>query len=135
LGLGNSMEKNMFLPEPHTDFIFSIIGEEIGFIGILFILTLFLLFFQRGIRIAKNCSDPYGVLLALGISFSIILYSFVNAAVVANVIPVTGLSMPLISYGGSGLVINLASIGILLNISQAKRSILRQNEWKPKLHG
>ena len=135
LGLGNSMEKNMFLPESHTDFIFSIIGEEIGFIGILFILTLFLLFFQRGIRIAKDCSDPYGVLLALGISFSIILYSFVNAAVVANVIPVTGLSMPLISYGGSGLIINLASIGILLNISQAKRSVLRQNEWKLKLYG
>ena len=135
LGLGNSLEKNMFLPEPHTDFIFSIIGEEMGFVGTLFILTLFLLVFQRGIRIAKKCTDPFGVMLAVGISFSFILYAFVNAAVVTNVFPVTGLPMPLISYGGSGMVINLASMGILLNISQAKRSISHRNDWKPKLYG
>lgn len=135
LGLGNSLEKNMFLPEPHTDFIFSIIGEEIGFVGTFFILTLFLLVFQRGIRIAKECTDPFGVMLAVGISFSFILYAFVNAAVVTNVFPVTGLPMPLISYGGSGMVINLASMGILLNISQAKRSISHRNDWKPKLYG
>ncbi len=135
LGLGNSLEKNMFLPEPHTDFIFSIIGEEMGFVGTLFILTLFLLVFQRGIRIAKECTDPFGVMLAVGISFSFILYAFVNAAVVTNVFPVTGLPMPLISYGGSGMVINLASMGILLNISQAKRSISHRNDWKPKLYG
>ena len=135
LGLGNSLEKNMFLPEPHTDFIFSIIGEEMGFVGTLFILTLFLLVFQRGIRIAKECTDPFGVMLAVGISFSFILYAFVNAAVVTNVFPVTGLPMPPISYGGSGMVINLASMGILLNISQAKRSISHSNDWKPKLYG
>jgi len=135
LGLGNSLEKNMFLPEPHTDFIFSIIGEEMGFVGTLFILTLFLMVFQRGIRIAKECTDPFGVMLAVGISFSFILYAFVNAAVVTNVFPVTGLPMPLISYGGSGMVINLASMGILLNISQAKRSISHRNDWKPKLYG
>ena len=135
LGLGNSLEKNMFLPEPHTDFIFSIIGEEMGFVGTLFILTLFLLVFQRGIRIAKECTDPFGVMLAVGISFSFILYAFVNAAVVTNVFPVTGLPMPLISYGGSGMVTNLASMGILLNISQAKRSISYSNDWKPKLYG
>ena len=135
LGLGNSLEKNMFLPEPHTDFIFSIIGEEMGFVGTLFILTLFLLVFQRGIRIAKECTDPFGVMLAVGISFSFILYAFVNAAVVTNVFPVTGLPMPLISYGGSGMVINLASMGILLNISQEKRSISHSNDWKPKLYG
>ena len=135
LGLGNSLEKNMFLPEPHTDFIFSIIGEEMGFVGTLFILTLFLLVFQRGIRIAKECTDPFGVMLAVGISFSFILYAFVNAAVVTNVFPVTGLPMPLISYGGSGMVTNLASMGILLNISQAKRSISHSNDWKPKLYG
>ena len=135
LGLGNSLEKNMFLPEPHTDFIFSIIGEEMGFVGTLFIITLFLLVFQRGIRIAKECTDPFGVMLAVGISFSFILYAFVNAAVVTNVFPVTGLPMPLISYGGSGMVTNLASMGILLNISQAKRSISHSNDWKPKLYG
>ena len=125
----------MFLPEPHTDFIFSIIGEEIGFIGTFFILTLFLLFFQRGIRIAKECTDPFGVMLAVGISFNFILYAFVNAAVVTNVFPVTGLPMPLISYGGSAMVVNLASIGILLNISQAKRSVAHSSDWKPKLYG
>ena len=135
LGLGNSLEKNMFLPEPHTDFIFSIIGEEIGFMGTFFILTLFLLFFQRGIRIAKECTDPFGVMLAVGISFNFILYAFVNAAVVTNVFPVTGLPMPLISYGGSAMVVNLASIGILLNISQAKRSVAHSSDWKPKLYG
>ena len=135
LGLGNSLEKNMFLPEPHTDFIFSIIGEEIGFMGTFFILTLFLLFFQRGIRIAKECTDPFGVMLAVGISFNFILYAFVNAAVVTNVFPVTGLPMPLISYGGSAMVVNLASIGILLNISQEKRSVAHSSDWKPKLYG
>ena len=135
LGLGNSLEKNMFLPEPHTDFIFSIIGEEIGFIGTFFILTLFLLFFQRGIRIAKECTDPFGVMLAVGISFYFILYAFVNAAVVTNVFPVTGLPMPLISYGGSAMVVTLASIGILLNISPAKRSVAHSSDWKPKLYG
>ncbi len=128
LGLGNSMEKNLFLPTPHTDFIFSIIGEEIGFIGAFAVLTLFLFVFQRGIKIAKNCTDPFGMFLALGIAFSFVLYAFINAGVVTNLLPTTGLPMPLISYGGSGLVINLASIGILLNISLKKRpakSVLR----------
>ncbi len=135
LGLGNSMEKNLFLPEPHTDFIFAIIGEELGFIGGIFILTLFLLIFQRGIRIAKQSTDPFGIMLAIGISFSFILYAFVNAAVVTNVFPVTGLPMPLISFGGSSMLINLAGIGILLNISQSKRSIAAKRGWRSMIHG
>lgn len=134
LGLGNSTEKNLFLPTPHTDFIFAIIGEELGLIGAIFILTLFLIIFQRGIRIAKDTTDPFGVLLALGIAFSFIIYAFINAAVVTGIVPTTGLPMPLISYGGSSLVVNLASLGILLNISQAKRSVKHQNGWKPKLY-
>ncbi len=133
MGLGNSMEKNLFLPTPHTDFIFAIIGEEIGLIGTVFILTLFLFIFQRGIKIAKECADPFGVLLAIGISFSFILYAFVNAAVVTGILPVTGLPMPMISYGGSGMVVNFASIGILLNISQSKRSIVHRKGWSPKV--
>ncbi|NOZ04073.1 MAG: cell division protein FtsW [FCB group bacterium] len=133
MGLGNSMEKNLFLPTPHTDFIFAIIGEEIGLIGTVFILTLFLFIFQRGIKIAKECADPFGVMLAIGISFSFILYAFVNAAVVTGIFPVTGLPMPMISYGGSGMVINFASIGILLNISQSKRSIIHRKGWSPKV--
>lgn len=134
LGLGNSMEKNLFLPEPHTDFIFAIIGEELGFVGGVVILTIFLFIFQRGIRIAKRSTDPFGIMLAIGISFSFILYAFVNAAVVTNVFPVTGLPMPLISYGGSGMLINLAGMGILLNISQAKRSVTAKHGWRSMLH-
>ena len=119
-GLGNSIAKNQFLPTPHTDFIFAIIGEEIGLIGALALLTLFLVIFQRGIKIAKDSNDSFGVLLALGLSFSIILYAFVNAAVVTNIFPVTGLPMPLISYGGSNILTSSIGLGILLNISPSK---------------
>lgn len=134
MGLGNSTEKNMFLPTPHTDFIFAIIGEEIGFLGTVAVLTLFLFLFQRGIKIAKETTDPFGVMVALGISFSFILYAFTNVAVVTNLVPTTGLSMPLVSYGGSGLVVNMASLGILLNISQGKRSVSHKKGWSPRLY-
>ena len=132
VGLGGSIEKNHILPTPHTDFIFSIIGEELGFIlGTVPVLTLFLLIFLRGIKISKKCTDPFGVLLAVGISINLILYAYVNAAVVTGLIPVTGLPMPLVSYGGSGMVVNLAMIGILLNISQARRTVGNRNTWSP----
>ena len=133
LGLGNSMEKNLFLPTPHTDFIFAIIGEELGLWGALIVLTIFLLIFQRGIKIAKETNDPFGIMLTVGISFSIIIYAFINVAVVTGLFPVTGLPMPLISHGGSSLVANLACLGILLNISQAKRSVNHISGWSPKL--
>lgn len=123
LGLGNSLEKNFFLPTPYTDFIFAIIGEEIGLLGTVFILTLFIVIFQRGIRIAKECTDPFGMFLSIGLVINIVLYAFINAAVVTNVFPVTGLPMPLISYGGSGMIINFAAFGILLNISQSRKYV------------
>ena len=136
VGLGNSIEKNHFLPTPHTDFIFAIIGEELGFIlGTVPVLTLFLLIFFRGLKVAKECTDPFGVFLAVGISFNFILYAFVNAAVVTGIFPVTGLPMPMVSYGGSGLVINMALIGILLNVSQARRSVGGNRGWSPSLYG
>ena len=136
VGLGNSIEKNHFLPTPHTDFIFAIIGEELGFFfGTIPILTLFLLIFLRGLKIAKTSTDPFAVLLSIGISFNLILYAFINAAVVTGVLPVTGLPMPMISYGGSGMIVNLAMIGILLNISQAKKSIGQKNNWNSFLYG
>ena len=135
LGLGNSLEKNLFLPTPHTDFIFAIIGEELGLLGALFVITLFLFIFQRGIKIAKETTDPFGVMLTVGISFSIIIYAFINVAVVTGIFPVTGLPMPLISHGGSSLVMNLACLGILLNISQAKRSVSHSEGWRPVLNG
>jgi cell division protein FtsW len=129
------MEKNLFLPTPHTDFIFAIIGEELGFIRAILVLVLFVFIFHRGIKIAKQCTDPFGVFLAIGISFNIILYAFTNAAVVTGIFPVTGLPMPMISYGGSGMVINLAMIGILLNISQARRSVSHKKGWSPAYSG
>ncbi|MDP6628401.1 MAG: putative lipid II flippase FtsW [Candidatus Marinimicrobia bacterium] len=135
LGLGNSLEKNLFLPTPHTDFIFAIIGEELGLLGALFVITLFLFIFQRGIKIAKETTDPFGVMLTVGISFSIIIYAFINVAVVTGIFPVTGLPMPLISHGGSSLVMNLACLGILLNVSQAKRSVSHSEGWRPILNG
>ena len=135
LGLGNSMEKNLFLPTPHTDFIYAIIGEELGLLGAIFVITLFLLIFQRGIKIAKETTDPFGVMLTVGISFSIIIYAFINVAVVTGIIPVTGLPMPLVSHGGSSLVMNLACLGILLNISQAKRSVNHRSGWRPQFNG
>lgn len=135
MGLGNSVAKNQFLPTPHTDFILAIIGEETGLVGTLILLTLFLVIFQRGIKIAKESNDSFGVLLALGLSFSIILYAFVNAAVVTNIFPVTGLPIPLISYGGSSMLTNMVALGILLNISQSKRSVTHDQGWKPGYHG
>ncbi len=135
MGLGNSIAKNQFLPTPHTDFILAIIGEEIGLIGTLILLTIFLVIFQRGIKIAKESNDSFGVLLALGLSFSIILYAFVNAAVVTNIFPVTGLPMPLVSYGGSSVLTNMIALGILLNISQSKRSVTHDQGWKPGYNG
>ena len=131
VGLGNSVEKNHLLPTPHTDFIFSIIGEELGlFRGTLPLLIAFLYIFYRGIKISQKCTDPFGILLAIGISINIVLYAFVNASVATGLFPVTGLPMPMISYGGSGLLINMAMIGILLNISQAKRSISGGLNWR-----
>ena len=136
VGLGNSIEKNHFLPTPHTDFIFAIIGEELGFIiGTIPVLTLFLLIFIRGLKIAKECTDPFGIFLAIGIAFNLVLYAFVNAAVVTGVFPVTGLPMPMISYGGSGMVVNMAMMGILLNISQSRRSVSGKQGWTPIVYG
>ena len=123
LGPGNSLEKNLFLPEPHTDFIFAIIGEELGLWGALGVLFIFILFFQRGIKIAKQTTDPFGIMLSIGIVLSMVLYTFINVGYVTGVLPVTGLPIPLISHGGSNLVITLSMLGILLNISESKRSV------------
>ncbi len=129
-GLGNSTEKNHLLPTPHTDFIFSIIGEELGLLlGTLPLLIVFLYIFYRGIKISQKCTDPFGIFLAIGICTNIVLYAFVNAAVATGLFPVTGLPMPLISYGGSGMLVNMIMFGILLNISQAKRSINSGQTW------
>lgn len=118
LGLGQSRQKILYMPEPHNDFIFSIIGEELGLIGCLFIITLFLIFIWRGIKVAMKAKDTYGKLLAVGITSIIAVQAIINIAVVTGSMPVTGVPMPFISCGGTSLVINLMATGILLNISK-----------------
>ena len=132
LGIGNSLEKNLFLPEPHTDFIFAIIGEELGLWGAIAVLSIFLFLFQRGIKIAKSTTDTFGIMLSIGIVVSMVLYAFINVGYVTGILPVTGLPIPLISHGGSNLVITLSGLGILLNISESKRSI-KNKFWSNKI--
>ena len=117
-GFLNSRQKHFYLPEPQTDFIFSIISEEFGFMGILIVASLFLLIIYRGFRIARNCSELFSKYVAFGITFQIAFQSILNLMVVVGLIPVTGVTLPFLSYGGSSLLITLCEIGILLNISK-----------------
>jgi len=117
-GLADSVEKNFFLPDSHTDFVFAIAGEEFGFLGVTILLILFLMLLIRGIRIALNAPDLFGRLLGIGISISMFIYVLVNVGVVCGVFPVTGLPLPYLSYGGSTMLYNLIGAGILLNLSR-----------------
>lgn len=117
-GLGRGRQKLFYLPEPQNDFIFAVIGEELGFIGAAAILLLYLVFAWRGFQIAMKAPDLFGSLLAAGITFTIILQVLVNIAVVTSSIPVTGINLPLISAGGSSVFFTLISVGILLNVSR-----------------
>ncbi|GAY76481.1 stage V sporulation protein E [Sporolactobacillus inulinus] len=117
-GLGQSRQKYQYLPEPQTDFIFSIVSEELGFIGASFVLVLFFLLLWRGILIAIKAPDLFGTLLAVGITGMIAIQIMINIAVVTGLIPVTGITLPFLSYGGSSLTLMLVSIGILLNVSK-----------------
>ncbi|KMY53537.1 MULTISPECIES: stage V sporulation protein E [Bacillaceae] len=122
LGIGGSRQKYYYLPEPQTDFIFAILAEELGFIGGIFILLLFSLLFWRGIRIALNAPDLFGSFLAAGIISMLAIQVIINIGVVTGLMPVTGITLPFLSYGGSSLTLMLAAFGILLNISRyAKR--------------
>jgi cell division protein FtsW len=118
VGLGASRQKMYYIPEPHTDFILAIIGEELGFIGCAIIIILFLIFIWRGIKVALNAKDTYGTLLAIGITSIIAIQAIINIAVVTGSMPVTGVPLPFISYGGSSLVFNMIAVGVLLNISR-----------------
>jgi cell division protein FtsW len=117
-GLGQGKQKFLFLPDSHTDFIFSIIGEEFGFIGTTLVLLVFLFILFRGLYMVRKVSDPFGKFLALGITVNIVSYAFINAGVVSMLLPATGLPMPFISYGGSNLLFLGMSVGILLSISR-----------------
>ncbi|HSH35739.1 putative lipid II flippase FtsW [Schnuerera sp.] len=118
LGLGKSRQKFFYIPEPHNDFIFAIIGEELGFLGGLTVILLFLVLIWRGIRIALNVEDLFGCLLATGIVALITIQSLIHIAVVTSSIPTTGIPLPFVSYGGTSLILYMSSVGILLNISR-----------------
>ncbi len=117
VGIGNSKQNNLFLPEAYGDFIFAILGEETGFVGVVIVLLFYLILFVAGILIAKKAKDKFGQMLAFGISFSIIINAFINAAVATGLFPTTGLPLPFISYGGTSIIFLSVAIGILLNIA------------------
>lgn len=118
LGFGNSIQKHFYLPEPQTDFIFSIISEEFGFMGVLIVSFLFITIIVEGFKIAMKCEDLFGKYLAFGIVFGLAFQTLLNLMVVVGLIPVTGVTLPFLSYGGSSLLITLCSMGILLNIKK-----------------
>ena len=117
-GFNSSIQKNFYLPEPQTDFIFSIIVEEFGIIGSIFVITCFAYIFYRSIKISLKQTDLFKKYLSFGLSFGIILQASLNLAVVTNLIPCTGITLPFLSYGGSSLLISMISIGLILNISK-----------------
>lgn len=117
-GIGKSVQKNLYLPEPQNDFILAIIGEELGYIGILCLMAAYVVLIWRGIHIALNAPDQFGVLLASGIVIMIGVQVVLNVAVVTSSMPPTGVILPFVSYGGNALLICMASVGILLNISR-----------------
>jgi len=117
VGPGESRQRDLFLPESYGDFAFSIVGEEYGLIGTIFIVLLFLTILLRGVRIAKHARDDLGRMLAAGITVSITLYALINAGVTLGILPTTGLPMPFVSYGGSSMVFSSIAVGVLLNIS------------------
>ena len=121
VGLGNSTQKYLYLPEPQNDFIFAIIAEELGFIGCLVVIILFGIFIWRGVVIAMKARDTFGSLVAIGITSLIGIQALINIAVVTSSMPNTGMPLPFFSYGGTALLILLCTVGILLNISRYQK--------------
>lgn len=128
VGYGGSIQKLSYLPECHTDFIFAIIAEEMGWVGCVLIIGLFWTLIHRGFIIATRCPDMFGKLLAVGITFSIGFQAFLNISVASSFFPTTGVPLPFISYGGSSLIVSMCMIGILLNISKKKIKKIRNIE-------
>ena len=118
LGYAQGKQKLFFLPEPHTDFIFAVVGEELGFLGCVALIVLFSLLFWRGARIAMRADTPFGTYLGLGIVCMIVFQAFINMSMVTSLLPTKGLPLPFVSVGGSSMIITMAAVGILLNISQ-----------------
>ncbi len=127
VGYGGSIQKLSYLPECHTDFIFAIIAEELGFLGCLLVIGLFFTLIHRGFLIAARCPDMYGKILAVGLTFSIGFQAFLNMSVASSFLPTTGVPLPFISYGGSSLIVSMIMIGILLNISKKRIMKIRNS--------
>lgn len=127
-GLGNSIEKAGFLPEPHTDFIISIISEELGILGVSFVILCLLYIVLRGILVGIRCQDVFGSLLAIGISSLIGVQAIVNLGAATGLLPVTGVTLPLVSYGGSSLIMTLFMLGILINVSGSTNKKIKINQ-------
>ena len=121
-GIGKGYQKLFYLPEPHTDFIFSVIGEELGLAGVLGIIGLYLLIVWKGIRIARQAPDLFGCYLAVGLTAALGLQICINMGVTMGLLPTKGLTLPFLSYGGTSLVLNMATIGILMNISASGKT-------------
>ena len=128
VGLGRSMQKYGFLPENHTDTIYAIVGEELGLVGALFLLVLFITLYARAYHVVKGCPDRFGRLLGFGLTSSLAIQTAINLSVVTGVMPLTGITLPLISYGGSSLVITLVELGLILNISRYRKIASRPEE-------
>ncbi|HEY3348025.1 MAG TPA: putative peptidoglycan glycosyltransferase FtsW, partial [Nitrospirota bacterium] len=128
LGLGESRQKLLFLPEPHNDFIFSVIGEELGFIGAIAVMMLFVVFVFIGFRLAVRCNDGMGRLLAFGLTGMIGLQALINMGVATGLFPNKGMPLPFISYGGSSVFVMLASVGLLLSVARLNRASIRQED-------
>lgn len=129
VGLGHSRQRVLFLPDAHTDFILSIVGEEFGYLGIALVMSLFLLFILRGMQTAAKATDDFSFLLAAGLTASVALNWAMNVAVVCRLLPVTGLPLPFVSFGGSSLTIHLMGVGLLLSVSRTRR--LRRSAVSP----
>lgn len=121
VGIDGSAAKIDYLPYPHTDFIFAVLGEEFGFIGTTVVVLLFMIFLWRGISIARQTDDRFGAIFATGLTIIIALQAFINIGVVTGLLPTKGITLPFLSYGGSSLVISLGCVGILLNISRSSK--------------
>jgi cell division protein FtsW len=115
-GIGKGYQKLFYLPEPHTDFIFSVVGEELGLIGVMTVILLYGIMLMRGIRIARHAQDRFGSLLAMGITVTLGLQACINMGVALGMLPTKGLTLPFLSYGGTSLLINMAAVGIMMNI-------------------
>ncbi|MCX7878539.1 MAG: FtsW/RodA/SpoVE family cell cycle protein, partial [Ignavibacteria bacterium] len=117
VGPGNSNQREFFLPQSYDDFIFSIVGEEYGFLGVMLVVAMFVIFSVRGFRLARITEDDFGKYLAFGITLVIVLNAVINMMVATGIIPTTGQTLPFISYGGTSIIFNSVAVGILLNIS------------------